>query len=239
MHGGSLMFQSIRPTVWTLASLLVAFVGLVGCGSDETTELRAEISGDVTGLPVSSDQVEVASQADRPPRDPSHPVVRIETSLGSVVVELDAENAPITVKNFLWYASSGHYQDTIFHQVVEGYVLGGGGYTTDLVEKPTYITIRNEAYNKVKNLRGTIAMTRRPDVVDSSTCQFFINLTDNPQLDYAGEASPEEFGYCVFGKVIEGQSVVDQMAQVRVADRKSFKWVPKTPIVIKSVTQIR
>ncbi|MGB6042075.1 MAG: peptidylprolyl isomerase [Pirellulales bacterium] len=196
-----------------------AVTASISAGPDAAESSTQNANGDVTAPPIAV-----------------NPQVRISTSLGDFVVRLDDKNAPITVKNFLWCANTGRYDDTIFHQVLEDYVALGGGYTVDLVERPTHFTIRNEAFNRVKNLRGTIAMARQPDVVDSSTCQFFINLADNPQLDHRSEEDAEGYGYCVFGKVVEGWDVVEQIAQVKAADKDGFVSVPVVPVVIHSVS---
>ena len=123
------------------------------------------------------------------PADRLHPLVQFHTTLGDITIKLDAEHAPITVDNFLAYLDQGQYDNTLFHQVLPGVAILGGGYDTFGKEKPTLPPIRNEAHNGIKNRRGTIAMARRPDMVDSSTCQFFINLADNPNLDYKKPAA--------------------------------------------------
>ena len=122
----------------------------------------------------------------KPASDPLHPVVVIETSLGNITVRLDAEKAPLTVDNFLSYVGAGQYDQTIVHQVYKGQGFLAGGYGTNLVEKPGRTPVRNEAHNGLKNRRGTIAMVRLPDAIDSATCQFFINVADNPALDLQG-----------------------------------------------------
>ena len=162
--------------------------------------------------------------------------VRLQTSMGDIILELNKEKAPNTVQNFLDYVQKGHYDGTIFHQVIRDYVALAGGYTTDLEEKKTHFAIRNEAYNQLSNTRGTIAMARQPDLVDSSTCQFFFNLADNPELDHKSRANVDEYGYCVFGQVLDGMDVLDQISQAPVADKNDFTSVPVEPIVIQSVT---
>jgi cyclophilin family peptidyl-prolyl cis-trans isomerase len=176
---------------------------------------------------------------DVPLEETQRPVVKIDTTLGAITVELDAQRAPITVKNFLWYANNGSYQETIFHQVVPGYVAIGGGYDQKMTLRPTHFEIRNEADNGLKNKRGTIAMARRPDVIDSSTSQFFFNLADNPNLDQKGRTKAEDFGYCVFGKVIDGLEVLDRLSTVQVTNNDKFSSMPATPIVIKTVSRVR
>lgn len=157
----------------------------------------------------------------------------IETSMGSITLELDDAKAPVTVKNFLDYAACGHYDGTIFHRVIDGFMIQGGGFTKDMNQKPTKAPIRNEAANGLANRRGTIAMART-SVVDSATCQFFINLVDNGFLDYRGPA-PQTFGYCVFGTVTDGMDVVDKIAKVRTGFAGPHQNVPEEPIVIKKV----
>jgi cyclophilin family peptidyl-prolyl cis-trans isomerase len=158
----------------------------------------------------------------------------IETSLGNIELELDEKKAPLTVKNFVDYAKSGHYNDTVFHRVINGFMIQGGGFTADMNQKPTKEPIRNEAMNGLKNERGTIAMARTM-VVDSATSQFFINLVDNSFLDFRNP-SPQGFGYAVFGKVTKGMEVVDQIAKVRTGGRGMHQDVPVEAVVIKKVT---
>jgi cyclophilin family peptidyl-prolyl cis-trans isomerase len=155
------------------------------------------------------------------------PVVVIETSVGDIVVELYPDKAPITVENFLAYVKDGFYSGTIFHRVIKGFMIQGGGVTADGQRKPTRPPIKNEAANGLKNTRGTIAMARTSEV-DSATSQFFINTVDNAFLDYQG---PEKFGYCVFGKVIAGMEVVDKIER---APTKPGDW-PVDPVVIRAV----
>ncbi len=162
----------------------------------------------------------------------------IETSLGNITVRLDAENAPLTIDNFLSYVGARHYDQTIVHQVYKGQGLLAGGYGTNLVEKPGRTPVRNEAHNGVKNRRGTISMVRQPDAIDSATCQFFINVADNPALDYR-DRTPEGYGYCVFGEVVEGLDVVDSIADTQVRDTTDIECTPTPAIVVKSIRRIR
>ena len=157
----------------------------------------------------------------------------IETSMGSITLELDDAKAPITVKNFLDYAKSGHYDGTIFHRVIDGFMIQGGGFTKSMDQKPTKAPIKNEAANGLSNKRGTIAMARTM-VVDSATSQFFINLVDNNFLDYRG-AEPQTYGYAVFGKVTDGMEVVDKIAKVKTGFAGPHQNVPEEPIVIKKI----
>ena len=162
------------------------------------------------------------------------PTVEMQTSMGAIVIELDAEKAPLTVKNFLQYANDGFYNGTIFHRVIEGFRIQGGGFTKDMGEKPTGAQIPNEAKNGLKNQRGTIAMARRAEP-HSATAQFFINHKDNDALDYP---SRDGWGYAVFGKVTQGLDVVDKIAKVRTGNRGMFQDVPVEPVVIQSVKVI-
>ena len=160
--------------------------------------------------------------------------VTMETSMGTISLELDDEKAPATVKNFVAYAKAGHYDGTIFHRVIDGFMIQGGGFTKDMNQKPTKDPIRNEAMNGLKNKRGTIAMARTM-VVDSATSQFFINLVDNGFLDFQ-TPTPQGFGYAVFGRVTDGMEVVDKIAKVRTGFAGPHQNVPEEPIVIKKVT---
>ena len=157
----------------------------------------------------------------------------LEPSMGSITVELDDEKAPITVKNFLDYAASGHYDGTIFHRVIDGFMIQGGGFTKAMDQKPTKAPIKNEASNGLTNKRGTIAMARTM-VVDSATSQFFINLVDNDFLNFRAP-TPQYYGYAVFGKVTDGMDVVDKIAKVKTGFAGPHQNVPEEPIVIKKV----
>ena len=161
-------------------------------------------------------------------------VTTIETSLGSIELELDAAKAPVTVSNFVAYAKSGHYEGTVFHRVIDGFMIQGGGFTAEMVQKETKAPIRYEAANGLKNARGTIAMARTM-VVDSATSQFFINLKDNDFLNFRAP-NPQMFGYAVFGHVTKGMEVVDKIAQVKTGNRFPHQNVPIEPVVIRKVT---
>ncbi len=154
--------------------------------------------------------------------------------MGKIALELDDEKAPVTVKNFVAYAKAGHYDGTIFHRVIDGFMVQGGGFTKSMEQKPTKDPIKNEASNGLSNKRGTIAMARTM-VVDSATCQFFINLVDNGFLDFKGP-DPRTYGYAVFGKVTSGMEVADAMAKVATHSVGRHQDVPVTPIVITKVT---
>jgi cyclophilin family peptidyl-prolyl cis-trans isomerase len=162
-----------------------------------------------------------------------NPQLLIETSMGNVKVELFQKEAPISVKNFLEYAKTGFYNGTIFHRVIPGFMIQGGGFTPTMVQKPTKGPIKNEAGNGLKNERGTLAMART-NVVDSATSQFFINVASNEFLNHRGN-NPAGYGYAVFGKVISGMDVVDKIAATPTGFQYGMSDVPNTPVVIKSV----
>ena len=161
-----------------------------------------------------------------------NPQVVIDTTLGSLTFELDAEKAPITVENFLAYVSSGHYDNTIFHRVIDGFMIQGGGFSADMKQKKTNAPIKNEADNGLQNKRGTVAMART-QVVDSATSQFFINVADNSFLDHKGKDAAS-YGYAVFGKVVEGEETVDAIRKVATGTKGFHQDVPKEPVVINS-----
>lgn len=163
----------------------------------------------------------------------SSDVVVMTTSKGVIKIRLDAAKAPLTVQNFLKYVDEGHYDGTIFHRVINGFMIQGGGFDQHLRQKPTHAPIKNEAMNGLKNRRGTIAMARTM-VVDSATSQFFINVVDNGFLDFRAPTA-QGFGYCVFGEVIEGMDVVDAIKVVPTGNAAGMGDVPKEPVVIVSV----
>lgn len=164
----------------------------------------------------------------------TNPVVHLQTNKGNITIELDAENAPISTENFLSYVNDKAYDSTIFHRVIPGFMIQGGGFTADMKQKSTKGEIKNEAANGLKNQRGTLAMART-QVVDSATCQFFINLTDNDFLDHKGVA-PHTYGYAVFAKVTEGMDVVDAIAAVATGNNGMHQDVPKEAVIIESAT---
>ncbi len=157
------------------------------------------------------------------------PVVIFSTSMGDITIELMSEEAPVTAKNFLDYVDAGFFDGTIFHRVIPGFVIQGGGFTADMNQKQTQPPIKNEADNGVKNSRGTLSMARTSDI-NSATSQFFINLKDNAFLDHGAR----DFGYAVFGRVIEGMDVVDKIAGVKTGNRGPHGDVPMEPVVTSS-----
>ena len=159
--------------------------------------------------------------------------VKLSTTLGDITLELEREKAPKTVDNFLQYVRAGHYNGTIFHRVIDGFMIQGGGYKADMSEKPTRPPIVLESRNGLSNLRGTVAMART-GVPDSATAQFFINVNDNIMLDQA--QSRDGHGYAVFGKVVEGMDVVDKIKGSAVKPRGMHQHMPETPVILNKAT---
>ena len=155
--------------------------------------------------------------------------VKLTTSMGAIVIELDDAKAPISSGNFMKYVAAGHYDGTIFHRVIDGFMIQGGGFAKDMRQKPTQPPIKNESTNGLKNDNYTVAMART-NVRDSATSQFFINVKDNDFLNYAGESNP---GYAVFGKVVEGKDVVDKIRKVAVKPSPYSEATPLEPVVIE------
>lgn len=165
------------------------------------------------------------------------PIVELDTTYGNIVIELNAEKAPITVANFIDYVESGHYDGLIFHRVIDGFMIQGGGMDSEMNEKRTGTPIKNEADNGLKNTTGTIAMARTSDP-HSATAQFFINVRDNDFLNYSSP-TPQGWGYAVFGRVIEGMDVVNQIKGVPTGRFGYHADVPTTPIVINSAKVVK
>jgi peptidyl-prolyl cis-trans isomerase A (cyclophilin A) len=188
------------------------------------TTLLARVSAVIGGLALSA----TAFAADAPQ-------VSLKTSMGEIVVELDQQKAPVSSANFLQYVKSGFYKGTIFHRVIDGFMIQGGGMDANMVEKKTGKPIKNESKNGLSNKPYTIAMARTNDP-DSATAQFFINVADNAALDYPGR---DGNGYTVFGKVVKGQEVVDKIKGVMVDDMRGHQNVPVAPIVIQSATVVK
>jgi peptidyl-prolyl cis-trans isomerase B (cyclophilin B) len=206
----------MKRGVW-VQSVVVSTVAVLACAQG------------VPPMPPSADETK-----DKPSAEPAKSVVvAIETSMGSIKAELWPDKASETVKNFLQYADDKFYDGLIFHRVIDGFMIQGGGFTADMQQKETRGPIKNEACSDVVNARGTLAMARTA-VVDSATAQFFINLVDNAFLNHK-DKTPRGYGYCVFGKVIEGMAVVDKIAKVKTEGRGPHQNVPSEPVVIKSI----
>lgn len=163
-------------------------------------------------------------------------MILIKTSKGDIRIELDKENTPVTAENFLNYVKDGFYNDTIFHRVINGFMVQGGGLNADMMTKETQNPIENEAKNAKPNKRGTLAMARTM-APHSATSQFFINLVDNTFLNYTGD-TPDGYGYCVFGEVIEGMDVVDAIAKVKTTTRMGHADVPEEIIEIQEISLV-
>lgn len=162
-------------------------------------------------------------------------MVNLHTNFGVISIELDAEKAPDSAANFLQYVRSGHYDGTIFHRVIDGFMIQGGGFTPDMSQKPTQAPVQNEAHNGLKNVTYSVAMARTPNP-HSATSQFFINIADNGFLDYT-EPTAQGYGYCVFGKVVQGQDVVDSIRKVSTGMRAGHQDVPKEDVVIEKAVE--
>ena len=163
-------------------------------------------------------------------------MVILHTNHGDITLDLDAENAPASVANFLQYVRDGHYDNTLFHRVIPGFMIQGGGFTPGMSQKPTRAPVANEAGNGVKNAHYTVAMARTSDP-HSATAQFFINAADNAFLDYKGP-SPQGWGYCVFGKVVGGAAVVDRIAGVATGTSGFHQDVPREDVVITRAEEV-
>lgn len=162
-------------------------------------------------------------------------MIRIKTSKGDIAIALDDANTPLTAKNFRDYVQSGLYNGTIFHRVISGFMIQGGGFTPEMDQKSTQAPIQNEAKTAKPNNRGTIAMARTMNP-HSATCQFFINLADNKFLNFTGE-NPQGFGYCVFGEVIEGMDIVDAIAKVKTGSQHGHDDVPVEQVIIQEIIE--
>ena len=232
--------------VGSLVSLALLTLATGGCGSGDTTAVTASINGSTAaGAKDGTSESDTAARRERRQKSEQqllHPKVLVETSLGNITLELDAEKAPRTVDNFFSYIDRGRYDQTIFHQVVKNYVILGGSYdarTTagKLIERRSRAPVLNEAPRGLKNTRGTIAMARRLDGIDTATSQFFINVNDNPMLDHK-DSSLAGYGYCAFGRVIAGMDVADKIANVEVHNVDQFEQIPLQSVVIKSIRRI-
>jgi cyclophilin family peptidyl-prolyl cis-trans isomerase len=164
------------------------------------------------------------------------PRVELRTNRGVIVIELYPDKAPKTVANFLQYVKDGHYNGTVFHRVIDGFMIQGGGFDKDMRQKPTRAPIANEAANGLKNDVGTLAMARTPDP-HSASAQFFINLKNNGFLNFR-EPTPQGYGYAVFGKVVSGMDVVEKVAKVATGDAGPHQNVPRDPVIIESATVV-
>jgi peptidyl-prolyl cis-trans isomerase B (cyclophilin B) len=163
-------------------------------------------------------------------------MIKLHTNYGDIILELDSEKAPLTVQNFVDYVNSGNYDNTVFHRVIDGFMIQGGGFEPGMVQKPTRAPIQNEAANGLKNDKYTLAMARTSDV-HSATAQFFINVANNNFLNYSAPTS-QGFGYCVFGKVTDGMDVVDKIAKVKTGNRAGHQNVPLENVLLEKAEVI-
>jgi cyclophilin family peptidyl-prolyl cis-trans isomerase len=193
------------------------------------TLLRTLIAGFAVALPLAF-PAHAASCAESQ-KGTAPMKVKLTTSMGPITIQLDKDKAPISTENFVKYVESGHYNGTIFHRVIDGFMVQGGGFTKEMQQKPTQAPIKNEAANGLKNEAYTLAMART-GVRDSATAQFFINVKDNEFLNYSGE-NPQGWGYAVFGKVVEGKDVVDKIKKVPTGNTAGHQNVPTQPVVIE------
>ena len=200
--------------------------------------MRAKIAGVVVMLILAVSNCTSGEEGKETPvqNAAANSVVRMKTSMGDITVELWADKAPETVKNFLAYVDDKFYDGTIFHRVMASFMIQGGGFTPDMTQKRTKPPVKNEASAAASNQRGTLAMARTGEP-HSATAQFFINVVDNPALDHKDETE-ENFGYCVFGRVTAGMDVVDKIKAVRTRTVGPHKNVPVEPVVIQSVTRV-
>ena len=162
-------------------------------------------------------------------------MVKLHTNFGDITLELDSEKAPVTVENFLSYARLGSYNNTVFHRVIDGFMVQGGGFEPGMNQKPSQEPIQNEAANGLKNDAYTVAMARTPNP-HSATAQFFINVADNSFLNFSAP-TPQGFGYCVFGKVVDGKDVVDRIKKVKTGSKAGHQDVPMEDVIIQSVEE--
>ena len=225
-----------------LSFALGLLISSAGCSKSDSTGVTAQIEGAAadgsTSPATSTPGGKAASLPKAPTGDPLHPIVEIQTSAGKIMLELDAENAPGTVRNFLNYVNSEVYNSTVIHYVDAGSMILGGGFNAELAPIDVSAPIRNEAHNGLKNVAGTIAMSRPFDFIDGATSQFFINVRDNAALDHT-DPGEEEYGYCVFGKVTSGLEVIEQIAQTPVHTEGDFTNTPKQRVVVQSVKFVR
>lgn len=220
-----------------LGRLVIAagLLWLVGCGgaSQEKTDGGAAVATDKAAPAAMEQKAAPAAKQEQPHVTKNY---RMKTSLGDVVLELDSTLAPLTVANFDGYVRKGHYDGTIFHRIINDFMIQGGGFDADMTQRPTDPPVENEASNGLKNRTYTIAMART-SAVHSATSQFFINVKNNDFLDFRSP-DPQGFGYCVFGKVVEGIDVVDRIKAVPTGTKKGMKDVPNDPVTILEIKPV-
>lgn len=228
----------LNPVRHSLAILLgCALTGLIGCGQSDLADPAAVASTSDVEVSIAAGKSATASIAAKQ-MDSKYPEVVLETTLGPITLKLNAEKAPLTVGNFLNYVDRGHYNGTIVHEVHKNFIALLGGFTDDLKERSGDFPIRNEAANGLENKRYTVAMARLPDSIDSATTHFFINLNDNKNLDHSGKEA-DKFGFCVFGEVIAGREIVDQLNTIATSSKKDFSALPAATIAVQKAKRIK
>ena len=231
----------MNPLIKTSQFLITAFIVslLVACGGGKTSEIKAVETAETTTQKTS--ETPTKKPIEKPTKttgaNMSNPIIKMETSKGTITLELDAEKAPISAKNFVAYVEDGFYDGIIFHRVIPNFMIQTGGMNPDMSEKPNKGNIQNEANNGLKNDRGTLAMARTPDP-HSASSQFFINLKDNDFLNFTSETSAG-WGYAVFGKVTDGMDVVDEIAKVKTGNHGHHGDVPQEEVKIIKATVVK
>lgn len=223
---------------------LICWTFFAGCKEEKVSNTNTAEDIEKPAVKKSAPALELKTEPkpaarENPQKQQRPPRVSMVTSMGEIVIELNEQKSPITVKNFLRYVREGFYDGLVFHRVIPKFMIQGGGFDSEMIEKPTHLPIRNEAYNGLKNYRGTIAMARKP-APDSATSQFFINVNNNTSLNYSNPGRP---GYAVFGKVIKGMNVADAIVSVPTTTKRSNKGLtlddnPVKPVFIESITVI-
>lgn len=226
----------------SLRLLMVVVVAVCGCSkapeNNAATNGASPTTSTTTAHAATANSTSAETVAVTAPVEEGDPIVVLNTSLGNIFVRLYQRQSPRTVANFIDYVRTGHYNFTVFHQVEPGYVALGGAFDEQLKPKPVRYPVVNEANNGLKNIRGSLAMARDPGDANSATSMFFINLADNPKLDHQG-SSPEQFGFCVFGQVIDGLDVLEKLSAVKTGKVEGFTSMPTTPVVLHSVKGVR
>jgi cyclophilin family peptidyl-prolyl cis-trans isomerase len=249
--------QRIHFSAWLVALAVPAsLLGLSGCGAGTDAPTAASISATGTQAEQSAGEARngngladvVQIRADGPSNETpawtslpqaKPPEVVIDTHLGQIRLQLFPEQAPVTVDNFLAnYVDRSFYDNTIVHFAQANFLVAAGGFSTDYQPGEPRAYIASEADNGLKNRRGTVAMSRDPELIDSANCQFFINVSDNPTLDHQGRDDAASFGYCVFGEVVEGMDIVDRISQLPTVDREDFPSTPQEQVVIRSISRV-
>ena len=227
-----LLFMNSKPLMIRKMMLLIMvplFIICWGCKQNGEVEKEAIEKDQMQDERVENGQKNAAEKVEEATNG-GNPMVILSTSKGDIKIELYKDKAPITVENFLSYANDKFYDGTIFHRVIPGFMIQGGGFTTDMSQKPTKAPIKNEADNGLRNDRGTITMART-NIIDSATSQFFINQVNNDSLNHGDR----DFGYAVFGRVVEGMDVVDKISAVKTGSKGMHRDVPEETVLVESV----